>query len=550
MTVEQENATGLVLDGHNLAVNDVISVSRGLGPEPVRVAGSATMRIEESRRLKQRLIDSGQAIYGVTTGFGDSVTRQIGAAKTAELQRNLVRYHLNGTGPLASDAVVRATVVIRANCLARGSSGIRTEVITGLLEMLNHDLLPMIPERGSVGASGDLVPLCYLAAALFGEGRVCHEGAVRGAGEAWAAIGRPAVVPEAKDGLALINGTSFSAAIAALAVADAERVTTLAELCTAMTSEALLGNRGHFSSFIHDHKPHPGQRRSAQHILALLADSDLAMEHNQVLGLTDRIGDLGYVHQARSIQDRYSVRCAPHVAGMVRDTTSWVCDWLAVEINSSSDNPLFDGPNGAVHSGGNFYGGHLGQAMDSLKTAVANLADLLDRQLELIVDEKFNNGLTPNLVPRFAPGDWRAGLHHGFKGMQLACSAIAAEALKGTVPATVFSRSTEAHNQDKVSMAPIAARDARAVAALVEEVIAIHLVALCQALELRGIERASSATRAVHTLVRERVPALADDRAMDGDIAAVLDLIRCGTLGALLARWEVGAGAGTRVGSR
>lgn len=527
----------LMIDGRSLQVDDVLRLAAGADGSAVRLAAPAATRVEASRRLRQRLIDSGQPIYGVTTGFGDSVTRQIGADKTAELQRNLVRYHLNGTGPLARDEEVRATMLIRANCLATGNSGIRAEVIDGLLTLLNHDVLPLVPQRGSVGASGDLVPLCYLAAALFGEGNVRHRGETIRAATAWARLGRDPIEPEAKDGLALINGTSFSAGIACLAVADADRLVELAEVCTAMASEALLGNRGHFAAFIHDNKPHPGQRHSARRIYGLLADSELALDHYQVLALADLVGERGYVRQARAIQDRYSLRCAPHVIGMVRDTISWVRGWLRTEINSSSDNPLFDAEAATVHNGGNFYGGHLAHAMDSLKTAVANLADLLDRQLELIVDEKYNNGLTPNLVPRFAPNDWRAGLHHGFKGMQLACSAITAEALKGTTPASVFSRSTESHNQDKVSMAPIAARDARAVAALTEEVTAIHLLTLCQALELRGVDRAGTATRAVHTLVRQQVPPVHDDRAMDTDITTVLALIRSGEL-RLLKGWD------------
>lgn len=523
-------AAGLVIDGRTLRVDDVIEVATRTAHEGVRVSDSAMRRIERSRGLKQQLIDTGQPIYGVTTGFGDSVKRQVSAPKTAELQRNLVRYHLNGTGPQADAEVVRATILIRANCLARGGSGVRGAVVESLLALLNADALPLIPERGSVGASGDLVPLCYLASAVFGEGDVMQGGVRRPASAVWADLGSEPLVPEAKDGLALINGTSFSAALAVLAIADAERLVRLAELCTAMASEALLGNRGHFNDFIHVQKPHPGQCASASAVLGLLADSRLALDHGQVLDLTDRLGTRDYVEQPRSIQDRYSVRCAPHVIGMVRDTITWVRKWVQTEINSTNDNPLFDAENGAVHNGGNFYGGHLVQAMDALKTATANLADLLDRQLELVVDEKFNNGLTPNLVPRFAPDDWRAGLHHGFKGMQIACSAIAAEALKGTMPASVFSRSTEAHNQDKVSMAPIAARDARAVGALVEEVVAIHLLAMCQALELRGIENAAARTSAVHAQIRTKVPELTDDRAMEDDIAAVLHLIRSGAL--------------------
>jgi histidine ammonia-lyase/phenylalanine ammonia-lyase len=215
---------------------------------------------------------------------------------------------------------------------------------------------------------------------------------------------------------------------------------------------------------------------------------------------------------------------------MLRDTLEWVERWVAIEINSSDDNPLFDPGAGRVQSGGNFYGSHIGQGMDSLKVAVANLCDLMDRQLELVVDEKFNVGLTPNLIPFVSDNDPDAGLHHGFKGMQLSCSALTAEALKLSNPATIHSRSTEAHNQDKVSMGTIAARDARSIVEIAQHVAAIHLIAICQALDLRGVEQASPAARAVHALVRSRVPFLSGDRRMDADVAAVVELIREGAL--------------------
>lgn len=537
---------GLLIDGLGLGVDDVVRAARGQAG-PVSLAESAVMRVTRSRDLKHKLVETGQPIYGVTTGFGDSVRRQIGVAKTAELQRNIARYHLNGTGPISAPDVVRATILVRANCLARGNSGVRPLIISRLLDYLNFDVLPLIPERGSVGASGDLVPLCYLASAVFGEGNVRHGGQVQPVTDVLRALRLDPVEPEAKDGLALVNGTSFSAAIAAVAVAEAERVALLAELCTALTSEALRGNRGHFDPFIHAQKPHPGQLTAAQTIAGFLADSRLALHHGQVVDLADRIGDRGYVELSRSIQDRYSVRCAPHITGMLRDTIEWVRTWLDVEINSSSDNPLFDAAGAAVHNGGNFYGGHVAQAMDSLKTAVANIADLIDRQLELIVDEKFNEGLTPNLIPWFDADDHHAGLNHGFKGMQLACSAIAAEALKGTVPASVFSRSTEAHNQDKVSMSPIAARDARAVIALTEEAIAIHLLALCQALDLRGLGEASTTAREIHGLIRQRADFVGSDRAMDSDIAAVLSMIRTDTITAAVQRLATGGAPAARL---
>jgi histidine ammonia-lyase/phenylalanine ammonia-lyase len=218
------------------------------------------------------------------------------------------------------------------------------------------------------------------------------------------------------------------------------------------------------------------------------------------------------------------------VNGALRDTLEWVRRWVEVEINASDDNPLFDATSGRVRSGGNFYGSHITQAMDSLKIAVANVCDLMDRQLELVVDEKFNAGLTPNLIPFFDEDSPDAGLHHGFKGMQLCCSAMTAEALKLSNPASVFSRSTEAHNQDKVSMGSIAARDARSIIELAQNVAAIHLLAVCQALDLRGAQKASPKTRAAHELVRSRVPFLDGDRRMDTDIKEIVDLIRSGEL--------------------
>ncbi|MEU9349069.1 aromatic amino acid ammonia-lyase [Streptomyces sp. NPDC048278] len=523
----------LLVNGLDLSVEDTVAVARDNARELALCPG-AELRMKDTYDLKEKLIATGQPIYGVTTGFGDSVTRQISPQKAAALQLNLIRYHLNGTGPEASDEVVRATVLIRANCLSRGNSGVSPVVVERLLDLLRHDVLPVVPERGSVGASGDLVPLCYIASVLTGSGSVRFRGEVREAAEVFAELGLEPLVPEAKDGLALINGTSFSSAFAVLATAAAERLAGVAALCTAMASEALLGNRGHFAAFVHEAKPHPGQLAGAELIAQLLADSRLALPHSQVLDLNDPLDDAGFQHLRRSIQDRYSIRCAPHVIGVLTDTATWATRWLSVEINSSNDNPLFDVDGGTVHSGGNFYGGHVAQAMDSLKTAAANIADLLDRQVQLLVDEKFNNGLTPNLIVPAEQDSWEAGLHHGFKGMQLACSAVTAEALKGTNPASVFSRSTEAHNQDKVSMAPIAARDARTVVGLVEEVAAIHLLTACQALDLRGAELMGSRTRAAYDLIRTRAPFVDTDRRMDADITAVVALIRSGAFDELL----------------
>ncbi|WP_328315553.1 HAL/PAL/TAL family ammonia-lyase [Streptomyces sp. NBC_00388] len=520
----------LELDGTNLSPRQVADTARAPRCVTISLAPSAAVRMQASMELKERLLAEEIPIYGVTTGFGDSCDRQISPGRAAELQRNLVQYHLNGTGPIANPAVSRAALLLRANALAHGVSAVRPELVTLLLDCLRHDVLPLIPERGSLGASGDLVPLCYLAAVVDGSGEALHRGRVRPAGDALREEGLEPLRLAPKEGIALINGTSFASAYAVLAAADARELTFATELATAMTFEVLHGNASALHPFIHAHKPHPGQAESARRIRALLDGSRLATSFEDIVVRRERLAGRAGLRLSERIQEKYSLRCAPHIVGIVRDTLEWTDQWLETEINSATDNPLFDADEDALHLGGNFYAGHVGQAMDSLKTTVAGLANLMDRQLALVIDEKFSQGLPPNLVVPRCADDPQAGLHHGFKGMQIAASAVTAEALKQTGPVSVFSRSTEAHNQDIVSMGTISARDARTVNGLVREVAAIHLLALAQALDLRGVERASPAVRAVHSMIRQHSDFVDRDRRLDRDIAAVADLIETGAL--------------------
>jgi phenylalanine ammonia-lyase len=523
----QDTGVHLDLDGASLTIRDAARLARHGGR--VTLAPEAVRRIQATRQLKRDLIAREIPIYGVTTGFGDSAHRQIAPEKAAALQQNMLRFLGAGTGQIASPEVTRATMLFRANCLAKGNSGVRLELVERLLELLNHDVLPLIPERGSCGASGDLIPLSYVGRALAGETEVLYEGELREAADVLHELGFEPLELEAKEGLALTNGTSFMSAFAVLAVTDARELAFVADLCTAMASQALLGNCGHFNSFLFEAKPHPGMIESAANIRALLDGSGLSRDSEEIFPEHELHG-AGFRELDRAVQDKYSIRCAPHITGALRDTLEWVERWVAVEVNSSDDNPLFDAGAGRVQSGGNFYGSHITQAMDALKIALANMADLLDRQLELVVDEKFNAGLTPNLIPYFGADHPEAGLHHGFKGMQIGCSALTAEALKLCNPASIHSRSTEAHNQDKVSMGTIAARDARSIVEILQHIAAIHLIAICQALELRGVEQASPKAREAFTMIRARVPFLEGDRRMDRDIEAVVELIRSGML--------------------
>src|SRR3954453_10425792 len=526
--LHQDTGVHIDLDGGSLTIADAVRLARHGGRAALTT--EAVRRVDAARALKHDLIAREIPIYGVTTGFGDSAHRQIAPDKAAQLQQNMLRFLGAGTGAIASPEVTRLTMLFRANCLAKGNSGVRMELIERLLTLLNHDILPLIPERGSCGASGDLVPLSYVGRALVGETEVLYEGAVREAAEIWGELGLEPLTLEAKEGLALTNGTSFMSGFSVLAVHDARELAFVVDLCTAMASQALMGNHGHFNEFLFQAKPHPGILESAANVRQLLEGSALTHDAEDIVPLDGA----GFRELTRSVQDKYSVRCAPHINGALRDTLSWLERWVEIEINSSDDNPLFDTGLGRVQSGGNFYGSHMAQGMDSLKVALANICDLLDRQLELVVDEKFNAGLTPNLIPSFEPTDHEAGLHHGFKGMQLSCSALTAEALKLCNPATIHSRSTEAHNQDKVSMGTIAARDARTIVEILQHIAAIHLIAIAQALDLRGVQKASPKAREAHRLVRMRVAFLDADRRMDRDIASVVELIRSGELSAVL----------------
>ncbi|WP_207229552.1 HAL/PAL/TAL family ammonia-lyase [Ktedonosporobacter rubrisoli] len=522
--------TSVQLDGKTLTIRDVVRIARNTQDSICTLSHEACQRIEASYALKQQFLQTKQPMYGITTGFGDSGRRQISARKAAQLQSNLIRFLLCGTGPLVPPEVTRATMLIRVNCLARGNSAIRKEVINRLLYFLGQDILPLIPACGSVGASGDLVPLSYLAAMVIGEGNVCEQGTLKEIAEVLKAHKLEPLTLEAKEGLALVNGTSFMSGFACLTSYDVGELAFIADVSTAMACEALCCSRGHFEAFIHAQKPHQGQIKSAANIARLLEDSCLAQSDQQILASYEELAQREYQELGQMQQSKYSLRCAPHIIGVLYDTLSWVEAWIETEINSSNDNPLFDVETQAIHHGGNFYGGHIAQAMDALKIAVANIADLLDRQLELVVDEKFNNGLTPNLIPFLREDAEEAGLYHGFKGMQLTCSALTAEALKLAGPASIFSRSTEAHNQDKVSMGSIAARDAYTMVELVQHVAAIHLLALCQAVDLRGRERMSTLTRAVYEAIRQTVPFVGSDRRMDDDIEKVVTLIRSSTL--------------------
>lgn len=498
------------IDGRSLTLEDVEAVARH--GARVELAGEAITQAQATYDLNQRIIGAGTTVYGVTTGVGDSVGRRVAVSGASELQESLIRLNGCGTGPDLPEDQSRAVVLARANCLARGSSAVRPLIPEMMLEMLNLGFTPVIPEQGSIGASGDLVPSSYIGAVLMGEREVVRRGERAAAAAVWREAGRDPVRLHAKEGLAILNGTCFMTGIAALTILDAERVAEACDVCTAMTCEGLTGITGPFHPFLHSVKSHPGQARSAERILRLLRGSRLVTDYDEA------------VAAGRRIQDNYSLRCAPQCNGALLDTIAWSREWIERELNSANDNPLYDAQEGRVHSGGNFSGFHVALAMDGLKMAVASVADLVDRQFELLVDEKFSAGLPANLSPV------TDGTQHGFKSPQIALSSLAAEALARCMPMSAFSRSTEAHNQDKVSMGAAAARSARDVVEIARRCCAMHLLGAAQAADLRGADGLGEGTAIVHRRIREVSPFVERDRPLQNDVVAVAELIRTGAL--------------------
>lgn len=503
-------AGALVVGRGGVTLEDVAEVALSgravtLDPDP-----AFRRRIDAGAQLLAELLRGGASVYGVNTGYGDSCRVRVPDSLVPELPLQLTRYHGCGTGRFLTPEETRAVLVARLTSLAQGYSAVRWELLEGLEALLNHDILPRIPAEGSVGASGDLTPLSYVAAALCGERDVLFQGEVVPAEEALAAAGLAPLALAPKEGLALMNGTAVMTGLACLAFRRAETLSLLGGRLTALAVAALGGNRDHFQPRFFRLKPHRGQLLVARRIHA----------------------DLGRTPggtPAGEVQDRYSLRCAPHVLGVLEDALSWIRRDLGNELNSANDNPLLDPEDGASFHGGHFYGGHVGFAMDALKTAVASVADLLDRQLALLVDTRYNAGLPANLSG--ARGE-RAAISHGLKAVQIGASAWTAEALKLTMPATSFSRSTECHNQDKVSMGTIASRDALRVLELAEQVAAALSLATAQALELRrkaeipALERLSTGALGFLAAIRETVPFVEDDTPLDGALGKLVDGIR------------------------
>jgi histidine ammonia-lyase len=492
------------LDGSSLSIADLVRIADGF--EPVRIAASAAARVRASRAVVESRAEGREAVYGINTGFGLFADVRIPRDDLERLQLNLVRSHAAGVGEPLGVRAVRATLALRANVLAKGFSGIRLETLDALVALLNARVHPRVPSRGSVGASGDLAPLAHIAHVLVGEGETWDGARTRPASDALADAGLTPVTLQAKEGLALINGTQPSTAVAALALDGAWRLARTADIAAALSVDALLGSTHPFEARIHDQRPFGGQRASAANLTALIADSAINRSHE----------DCGRV------QDAYSLRCVPQVHGAARDALGFVRDTLAIELNSATDNPMVFADSGDIVSGGNFHGAPVALAADLLAIALCPLATISERRAERLVNPDLSG------LPAFLTR--HGGLQSGLMIAQIAAAAMTSE-LKGLAhPASVDTIPTSGNKEDHVSMSMGAALKAERALDLARHVVAIEILCACQAIDLLAPLTTSPALARVHGVVRRVVPTLDDDRPLTADIERIATMIGDATL--------------------
>lgn len=507
--MRKNNKAAVVIDGSYVGFNDIIAVARYGVPVQISRSARFVRKMEKTQKMLTSAMDKGIPVYGVTTGYGKSCGKRMTADVAMKNGVNILHFHGCGTGDPIGIEETRAAMLCRIICLARGYSGVSVALLQQLADFLNHGITPIVPCEGSVGASGDLTPMSYIGACLMGEREVVYQGQIMPTAKALKKAGIRPYRYFPKEPLAMVNGTTTMTGIAVLTIERAWRILSAAICSTALSIHALKGNARHYHPVIAEAKPFPGQAFVAEQIVRLLKTNVSARQ------LED--------DTLETLQDPYSLRCAPQVAGVLYDGLEWIKKWVELEANSSNDNPIFDPATGEVLMGGNFYGGHIAFAMDGLKAALASLADMCDRQIMLLVNPNLNRGLPGDLVRKSAN---EKGLRHGFKAMSISSSALTAEALKATMPAASFSRSTESHNQDKVSMGTIAARDAERVCTLTERVVAIHLLAAAQACDIRNNAAARPLLSGLLKKIRTVSAPVVDDRAMDTDIENICETIK------------------------
>ncbi|MDP2968629.1 MAG: histidine ammonia-lyase [Deltaproteobacteria bacterium] len=489
----------ITLDGKHLTLEQVLQVAEGQAL--VKVAPSVWQRVKGSRKFVEEALEQGEKIYGVTTGFGLLSDQLINLSQIEALQRNLIRSHCVGVGPYFDEKTTRAIMLLRANVLAMGYSGTRMDVLETLVEMINRRVHPLIPEQGSVGASGDLAPLAHLSSVLMGEGEALLHGKVMSGRKAMEKAGIPILTLKAKEGLSLINGTQVMTAVGILSLLRAERLCKLADIVGACTLDALKGTLTAFDPDIQKVRPFPGHLAVSKNFQKLCRKSEIEESHKF----------------CSRIQDAYSVRCIPQVHGAVRDSLSFVRRILEIEVNSATDNPLIFADQGKILNCGNFHGEPVAFAMDLLGIVVSELGSISERRIEKLINPALSG------LPAFLTTE--GGLHSGLMMVQVSAAALASENKVLAHPASVDSIPTSADKEDHVSMGTIAARKGRDIVRNVEHILAMELLCATQGLEFLLPLRPGIGVKEAYRVVREKVPAIKGDRRFSTDIKRIQYLI-------------------------
>lgn len=487
-----------------MTLDHLVQIARG--KNEVRLTRSAIDRISANRERIENWVRQEERIYGITTGFGALSEVAISRENTRRLQENILKSHAAGVGELFDEAPVRAMMALRLKDAARGHSAMTLNSVNMLIALLNKGIYPAVPQKGSVGASGDLVPLAHVALVLLGQGDAFFEGRQISGAQALSLCGLKPVKLGPGEGLALVNGTQAMTAVGALAVHDARQLNKIADISAAMSLEVLMGSRTEFNPLIHKIRPHAGQKTAAQNMLKITHNSEIISSHKD----------------CKRVQDAYTLRCSPQVHGAIKDTVNYTAGVIETEMNSSTNNPLIFSEKNKCLSGGNFHGEPVALVMDFLAIGMAELANISERRVERLVN--------PNLsgLPAFLVKD--NGLNSGFMIAQYSAAALVSENKVLCHPASVDSIPTSANKEDHVSMGTIAARKAREVIRNVESVIAIELLCAAQALDLFTNRRPGSGVLAAYRTIREYVSHMEKDRFLSRDIAAIVNLIQNGKI--------------------
>ncbi|MCF6461888.1 histidine ammonia-lyase [Clostridium sp. Cult1] len=489
----------ILIDGNTLNLEGFINVVRK--GYKVQLTEEAVKRVEKARRVVDEFVDKERVVYGITTGFGKFSDVSISKEETKALQKNLIISHACGVGEPLDQEVVRGIMLLRANALAKGYSGIRLSTLNTLIEMLNKGVHPLIPEKGSLGASGDLAPLSHMVLVMLGEGEAYYKGELLTGKEAMDRAGIPTIELTSKEGLALINGTQVMTSIGALTVYDGIKLSKTADIVAALTVEALNGVVDAYDDRVHKIRPHQGQINTAQNLLHLLQSSEM----------TTRQGEI-------RVQDAYSLRCIPQIHGGSKDALKYVEDKVNIEMNSATDNPLIFEDTQDVISGGNFHGQPMALSFDFLGIALSELANISERRLERLVNPALSD------LPAFLAKN--GGLNSGFMIVQYSAAALVSENKVLAHPASVDSIPSSANQEDHVSMGTIAARKAREILVNTRKVLAMELLTACQAIDLRGKKGLGKGTEIAYNIVRENLTTIEEDRIMYNEINTCEDIIK------------------------